>query len=271
MAEAGIASRRASETMIRDGLVKVNGKVVIDLPVLVDPQHDTIVVQGRKLRLEPKVYFLLNKPRKVICTNADPQGRRRAIDLLTGVKERVYPVGRLDTDSQGLLILTNDGELANQLTHPRYGITKTYVADVDGQATAETINKLKKGIYLPQGKAYVENVKILRCGPRRSLLEIALREGRNRQIRLMLLRLGHKIRRLTRVSIGRLTLRGLGVGRFRPLTAAEVKALQKLTQPSKNPKSSAASTNKAKTNTAKKATLKRYKKSVKKIPKTTRK
>lgn len=236
MAEAGIASRRHCEQMIRDGLVKVNGQIVTKLPVLVDLQCDRIVVSGRRLRFEPKVYFLLNKPKNVVCTNSDPQGRRRAVDLLRGVKERVYPVGRLDVDSKGLLILTNDGELANLLTHPRYGVIKTYVAEIDGRIDGEAIRKLKKGMYFAEGRAAAEDVRILRRGPKRSLLEITLREGRNRQIRRMLLRLGHPVRQLTRVRIGRLTLRGLGAGKCRPLTDAEVTSLRRSVQKAKKTK-----------------------------------
>jgi len=230
MAEAGIASRRHCEQMIRDGLVKVNGSQVTALPVLVDPRQDRIIVSGRRLRFEPKVYFLQNKPKNVVCTNYDPQGRRRAVDLLRGVKERVYPVGRLDADSKGLLILTNDGELANLLTHPRYGVVKTYVAEIDGRIAGESLSKLKKGMYFAEGRASAQEVKILRRGPKRSLLEITLREGRNRQIRRMLLRLGHPVRQLTRVRIGRLTLRGLGPGKCRPLTDTEVKLLRRSVQ-----------------------------------------
>ena len=228
MAEAGIASRRHCEEMILDGKVKVNGKVVLNLPVMVEPKHDVIIVSGKKLRPEKKVYYLLNKPKKAVCTNSDPEGRRRAIDLLTGVRERVYPVGRLDTDSNGLLILTNDGELANQLTHPSYGIVKTYIAEVQGYVTGEKTAQLAKGIFLPTGKAQIEGVKILERNKRRSLLEIQLREGRNRQIRIMLLKIGHSVKHLTRVKIGNLTLRGLGPGKFRELTKAEVTALKRL-------------------------------------------
>ena len=208
MAEAGIASRRNCEEMIRDGLVKVNGHVVCDLPVLVDAAHDSIVVGGRKLRFERRVYYLLNKPKRVVCTNDDPEGRRRAIDLLTGVRERVYPVGRLDAESQGLLIMTNDGELANQLTHPRYGVVKTYEAEIASTITGEEVQQLKRGIRIDTGKAAAENVRIVKRGPRHSVLEIVLREGRNRQIRRMLASLGRPVRRLTRVRIGKLTLSG---------------------------------------------------------------
>jgi len=234
MAEAGIASRRHCEEMIREGLVTVNGSQVTTLPVLVDPQQDRIIVAGRRLRFEPKVYFLQNKPKNVVCTNYDPQGRRRAVDLLPEVKERVYPVGRLDADSKGLLILTNDGELANLLTHPRYGVVKTYVVEISGRITGESLSKLKQGMYFEEGRASAKEVKILRRGPKHSLLEISLREGRNRQIRRMLVRLGHPVRQLTRVRIGRLTLRGLGSGKYRPLTDAEVNSLRRSVQAAKN-------------------------------------
>ena len=226
MAKAGIASRRHCEELIRDGKVTVNDVVRSELPVLVDPEHDVIRVAGRKLRAEKKVYYLLYKPRNVVSTNYDPQGRRRAIDLLTGVPERVYPVGRLDADSKGLLLMTNDGELANQLTHPRYGVPKTYVAEVVGKVAAESLGELRKGMYFPDGRASVEGVKILRSGHTQSLLEIRLREGRNRQIRRMLARLGHNVRQLTRVRIAGLTLRGLGPGKYRALTRSEVEGLR---------------------------------------------
>ena len=230
MAEAGIGSRRHCEEIIREGLVKVNGAVVQKPPIMVDPQQDRIVVDGRRLKFERKVYYLLNKPKKVVCTNSDPQGRIRAIDLLKGVKERVYPVGRLDADSKGLVIMTNDGELANQLTHPKYGVAKTYIAEVAGAVSGAEIEKLQKGMYLPQGKAAVSRVKILRRGPKQSLLEVTLREGRKRQIKVMLGRLGHTVKQLTRVKIGRLELKGLGIGKYRVLTAAEVKGLQRLSK-----------------------------------------
>ena len=228
MAEAGVASRRQCEDIILSGRVKVNGTVVRKLPVLVDAEHDVVVVDGKKLRFEHRVYFLLHKPKRVVCTNHDPQGRRRAIDLLKGIRQRVFPVGRLDTDSTGLLIMTNDGELANQLTHPRYGIVKTYQAEIAGAITPAEVSQLKKGIHLDVGLASAERVTVLRRGPRQSLIEVALREGRNRQIRRMLARLGHPIRQLTRVRIGRLTLRGLGIGNFRPLTKDEIKYLKQL-------------------------------------------
>lgn len=231
MADAGVASRRQCEAMIREGLVTVNRKQVTSLPVFVDIRQDRIVVDGRRLKFEPKVYYLLHKPKKVVCTNNDPQGRVRAIDLLAGVKERVYPVGRLDADSKGLLILTNDGELANALTHPRYGVPKSYVAEVAGTVRGETIDKLRRGIWLGRDKASIERIKILKRGTKQSMLEITLREGRNRQIRRMLARVGHPVVQLTRERIGRLTLRGLGPRKYRALTQREVQSLWKLVKP----------------------------------------
>jgi len=228
MADAGVDSRRHCEEMIREGLVKVNGVVVKKLPVMVEPGHDVIVVSGKKLKVEPKVYILLNKPKKVVCTNYDPADRRKTIDLLPGVKQRVYPVGRLDADSQGLVIMTNDGELANQLTHPRYGVPKTYVAEIARRIESKDIEKLKRGFFIARkGRASMDRIEILRRGRDRSLLEITLREGRNRQIRRMLARLGYSVRQLTRVKFGNLTLRGVGIGNYRFLTGREVNALRK--------------------------------------------
>lgn len=227
MAEAGVDSRRHCEEMIEQGLVKVNGKTVRKLPVFVDTEHDRITVAGRKLRFEPKVYYLLHKPKKVVCTSAEKEGRLRAIDLMKGVKYRVYPVGRLDTDSKGLLLMTNDGEMANQLTHPRYGVAKTYLVEVEGWVKGDEINKLKKGLWLEQGRASMESVQIRQRNTRRTILEIVLKEGQNRQIRKMLSRLGHSVKSLTRTQIGPLSLHGLGPGKYRPLKPGELKALRK--------------------------------------------
>jgi len=232
MAEAGVASRRQCEQMIREGLVKVNGRVAAELPVLVDAGQDVITVGGKRLRLARKVYYLLYKPKGVITTNYDPQGRRKTADLLTGVRERVYAVGRLDAESKGLLILTNDGELANKLTHPRYGVERTYLAEISGELTGAEVETLRKGVYLAEGRARAERVRVLRRGRQESLVEITLRgEGRNRQVQRMLARLGHGVRQLTRVRMGPLTLRGLGAGKFRRLTAEEEAALHSAVGP----------------------------------------
>ncbi len=227
MASAGLGSRRACEQMILDGRVEVNGRVVAELPVLVGPD-DRIRVDGRRLRREPKVYLMLNKPRGVVCTNHDPSGRTRAVDLAPGVRERVFPVGRLDTDTSGLLLLTNDGELSNRLTHPRYEVPKTYEALVDGRVAGEQVVALRQGVRLAEGRARADRIEVIGRTRNQTRLAITLTEGRNRQVRRMLAGIGHKVRRLRRVSVGKLKLSGLGVGRFRPLSAEELNYLRRL-------------------------------------------
>ncbi|UCD48978.1 MAG: rRNA pseudouridine synthase [Phycisphaerales bacterium] len=226
MAAAGVASRRQCEELILAGVVRVNGKIVDELPVFVDTRVDKIVVEGKRLRLAERVYFVLNKPKGVICTNRDPQGRRRAIDLVQ-CSQRVFCIGRLDADTTGLIILTNDAELTNQLTHPRYKVPKTYVATVKGRVDAKAVEQLKKGIWLAEGKTGKTAVKVLKAGHQESLLEITISQGLNRQVRRMLARVGVPVKSLKRVSIGNLKLRKLGTGRYRELTPAEVASLRR--------------------------------------------
>ena len=226
LAAAGVGSRRKCEEMILDGVVRVNHKVVDKLPVFVDPEKDVITVNGRKIHAARKVYFLLNKPKGVVCTNSDPQGRRKAIDIVKA-RERIFCVGRLDINTTGLIILTNDSELANRLTHPRYGVAKTYIAAVNGMVAGDMVEKLKKGVWLAEGKTGRAAVKILKCSHRESLLEITIRQGLNRQVRRMLSKVGLPVKSLKRTKIGRITDRGIGVGKFRQLTVAEVKYLEK--------------------------------------------
>jgi 23S rRNA pseudouridine2605 synthase len=228
LAAAGVDSRRKCEELILSGVVRVNRKVVDELPVFVDPQKDVITVNGRKIRAAQKVYFLLNKPKGVICTNRDPHGRRKAIDLIH-TNERIFCVGRLDADTTGLIILTNDNELANRLTHPRYGLAKTYFVKVKGKIKTEQIEKLKKGIWLAEGKTGRASVKVLKRGHKESMLEVTIRQGLNRQVRRMLAKVGLPVKALTRIRIGKLTARGLGSGKFRMLTRAEVTYLKKTT------------------------------------------
>ncbi len=228
LAAAGYGSRRVCEEMVRAGRVEVNGKVVQKLPVVVDAAVDNIRVDGRRFKKAKLVYYLLHKPKGVLCTNKDPAGRVRAVDLLRGVKERVYPVGRLDASSTGLLLMTNDGELAERLTHPRYGIEKTYQATIAGRIGVSSIEKLKKGVWLAEAKTRPAKVKVLHRGHTQSGLEIKLREGRNRHVRRVLARLGHKVVKLKRTRIGTLSVRGLGLGCFRPLSPKEVTMLRKL-------------------------------------------
>jgi len=227
LAAAGVDSRRKCEELIVSGVVRVNRKVVDKLPAFIDAEKDVITVNGKKIRAAQKVYFLLNKPRGVICSNRDPGGRKKAIDIVK-VRERIFCVGRLDADTTGIIILTNDSELANRLTHPGYGLAKTYVVRVKGQIYGEAVEKLKKGIWLAEGKTAGSSVKILKRSHKESLIEITIRQGLNRQVRRMLARVGLPVKSLKRTRIGKLNTRGLGVGKFRTLTKAEVAYLKKV-------------------------------------------
>jgi 23S rRNA pseudouridine2605 synthase len=240
LANAGVASRRSIEQMVTEGRVAVNGQVRTKLPILIDPSRDKVEVDGEAIKLTTRhvgkrLYILMNKPKGVYSTNVAQGEQTRAIDLLPpDVPGRVYPVGRLDAESKGLLLLTNDGELTNHLTHPRYGVAKTYKAVVDGYVTPAAIAELAKGVWLSDErtgkgmKAGLSHVRVVSRGRLKSTLEITLREGRNRQVRRMLARIGHKVRDLTRVKLGPLTLQGLAPGQFRILTPREVKQLWQL-------------------------------------------
>lgn len=242
LANAGVASRRNVEEMVLQGRIAVNGRVVTGLPVLIDPEKDKIEVDGDPLRIKlreagKRIYILMNKPRGVYSTNVAQGEQTRAIDLLPpDLPGRVYPVGRLDAESRGLLLLTNDGDLTNRLTHPRYGVAKTYRAVVDGFVKAEDLQPLEKGVWLADpksGKGFKtgrSHFRIVSRARNKSVLEITLREGRNRQVRRMLANVGHKVRELVRVKFGPLTLRGLEPGQSRSLTPREVKELRRLGQ-----------------------------------------
>ncbi|MHC4737152.1 MAG: pseudouridine synthase [Planctomycetota bacterium] len=205
LAAAGVDSRRKCEELILRGAVRVNRKVVDKLPAFIDPEKDSITVDGKKIQAAQKVYFLLNKPKGVICTSRDPQ------------------------DTSGIIILTNDSKLANRLIHPRYGLAKTYVVRVKGQIAGEAAERLKKGIWLAEGKTGRASVKILKRNYKESLIEITIRQGLNRQIRRMLARVSLPVKSLKRTRIGKLNTRGLGIGKFRTLTKAEVEYLKKVT------------------------------------------
>jgi 23S rRNA pseudouridine2605 synthase len=244
--------------MVREGRVAVNGKIITELPILIDPQKDRVEVDSERVPLgtpavRRRLYLLLNKPKGVYCTNVAQGEQLRAIDLLgPDLPARVYPVGRLDSESRGLLLMTNDGELTNQLTHPRYGVAKTYRAVVDGDIDAAGLERLQHGVWLSDqrsgsasktGRSYI---RIVRRSPQSTILEITIREGRNRQVRRMLADVGHKVRDLMRIKMGPLDLRGLSSGAFRPLTPREVRQLKELatehvepTAPARNAPSSA--------------------------------
>jgi len=242
LAGVGVGSRRGVEEMVRQGRVEVNGKTLIELPILVDPERDKIVVDGEPIRFKSKraaerVYLVMNKPRGVYSTNVAQGAQTRAIDLLPpNFGPRVYPVGRLDAESKGLLLLTNDGDLTNRLTHPRYGVPKTYRAVVDGFVTPKVVQELERGVWLADksGKGFKtarSHIKVAKRSRDRSVLEITVREGRNRQVRRMLAGLGHKVRDLTRIRMGPLRLEGLAPGQFRHLTPRELRELRKAGQP----------------------------------------
>lgn len=228
LAQAGVASRRNCEELIRQGRVKVNGTVVTEMGTKVDPKQDQILVDDKPINKEQLVYLLLNKPTGVITSLHDPQGRRVVTDLLAGIKERVYPVGRLDYDTSGLLLLTNDGELANRIAHPSYELDKVYRAWVKGTPSVKAIQKLASGILLEDGMTSPGEARMIRedKAAQESLLEITIHEGRNRQVRRMCEAIGHPVTRLERIKLGFLTLKGVKRGEYRHLTAQEVERLK---------------------------------------------
>jgi pseudouridine synthase len=235
LADAGVGSRRACEGLIEAGEVAVNGHVVRELPAWVDPRHDRITVAGRRLRTAvPLVYVMLFKTRGVVCTNRDPQGRKRAVDCVDHPSgARLFPVGRLDVESSGLLLLTNDGELANHLIHPRHRISKVYEVTVDGRLDEADVRRLEAGVFLHDrggdraARTVRSRLRLLKRDRDRTSLLMELREGRNRQIRRMLADVGHKVRKLRRVQIGPLRLKGLRAGQWRDLLPRELAALKK--------------------------------------------
>ncbi len=231
ISHAGLASRRKAEEWILEGRVSVNGRVVVELGAKADPDRDAIKVNGRLVRAIGGAfrYVLLNKPRGVVSTLSDPEGRRTVVDLLKGIKERVYPVGRLDLDSEGLLLLTNDGEMANRLMHPRHGVEKTYHVKAQGVLTEGEIERLSRGIPLEEGKTAPARIRKIRKTETNSWIEITIHEGRKRQVRRMVEKVGHTVLKLKRIRYAFLTPAGLPPGAFRVLTPGEVQRLKRLT------------------------------------------
>jgi 23S rRNA pseudouridine2605 synthase len=232
LAAAGLGSRRDCEELIVAGRVEVDGKTVSKLGTRVEPLRQEIRVDGVSLPRPRRLHFMLNKPAGVVCTNDDPSGRIRAIDLIRS-GERLFTVGRLDRASEGLLLVTNDGELANQLTHPRYGVEKRYLVRVVGSPNPVIFDKLRRGIHLAEGVARVSDLRVRKRTSKFTDLEIVLQEGRNREIRRILARIGHKVVRLKRIAIGSLRLGELPVGESRALTRDEVRSLQESSRPSR--------------------------------------
>ena len=236
LAQAGIASRRACEALISEGRVEVNSEVVREQGRRVDPDRDVIRVDGARIPPPRRhLYLAMNKPRGVVVTMDDPEGRRTVADVLaeSGSRvvrnERLFHVGRLDSDSEGLLILTNDGELANKLAHPSYHVPKTYIAEVTGLVSAETLRRLRRGITLDDGPIRPTSVKITSSAGDRTLIKITLQEGRNRVVRRTMEAVGHPVRRLSRIGIGSVRLGNLKVGEYRELTRDELGELLDLT------------------------------------------
>jgi len=226
LAEAGVASRRRCEELMLAGHVEVDGEIVTRLGTKVDPRTAVIRVDGR--RLPPRtdrVYLALNKPRGVVSTMSDPEGRRSLGDLLGSRPERLFHVGRLDTDTEGLILLTNDGDFAQKVAHPSYELEKTYVAEVEGVVAESTLRSLREGIVLDDGPVAVDSIRVVSTAVQRSIVELVIHQGRNRIVRRMLDAVGHPVRRLTRTRVGPVPLQGLKPGQMRDLTSDELGSL----------------------------------------------
>jgi 23S rRNA pseudouridine2605 synthase len=228
LAHAGLGSRRGCETLILQGRVAINGQVIRELGTRVDPSAARITVDGEPIKLESMVYYAVNKPKGYVSTSSDPAGRPRVVDLLPEIPERVYTVGRLDEASTGLLLLTNDGDLANKLAHPRYGVEKVYRALVAGLPTPEMLSKLTEGVWLSDGKVRAKRARIVGRQGQATMLELVLAEGKKREIRRMLSKLGHKVMTLNRIAVGPVSLKGLSVGECRSLSKHEIELLRKV-------------------------------------------
>jgi 23S rRNA pseudouridine2605 synthase len=229
LSQAGVASRRAAEKLIADGRVSVNGKTILTMGVKVAPEADDIRVDGRRIKAAAKLrYILLYKPTGYVTTRSDPQRRRTVLDLLDGVREYVYPVGRLDYDSEGLLLLTNDGDLAARLTHPRHGVARTYEARVAGMPDREALDRLRNGIPLDGRRTLPAEAVLLNDGrrDREGVLRLTIREGRNRQVRRMCEAIGHPVQHLKRTKFGSLADKRLKPGQWRELSDEEVAGLK---------------------------------------------
>lgn len=230
LSDAGVASRRNAELLVENGRVLINDEIVRTLPAFVDPEHDCVVVDGNVVRMQPQQYWIIHKPKGVVTTVSDPAGRRRAVDFLPPMRTRLFVVGRLDPESSGLLLMTNDGELAQRISHPRYGIPKVYWAEVRGEVGLDLPVRMRRGVHLSEGKAAVSDVRILHRTREQSALSITLSESHNRQVRRMLAKLGHDVRNLKCTRIGPIELKGLPLGAARELSRHEVAELRRAIQ-----------------------------------------
>jgi len=223
LAQSGVASRRKCEELMLEGHVEVDGEVVTRLGTKVDPRTAVIRVDGKRLPpVSEQVYLVLNKPRGVVSTMSDPEGRRNLGDLVADRPERLFHVGRLDTDTSGLILLTNDGDFAQRMAHPSYEVDKTYVAEVGGEVQRRTVKQLLDGVVLDDGPVTVSQVRVVQATAAKSIVELVIHEGRNRIVRRLLDHVGHPVRRLTRTAIGPVRLGRLAVGGLRELSPAEL-------------------------------------------------
>ena len=225
MAQCGVASRRKSEELINKGLVKVNGVVVTTPGFPIDPENDVIAVNGRTLSTSAKIYIMINKPKGIVSTSQDNHGRQSVLDLVD-IDERLYTVGRLDMETEGLLLLTNDGELTFRLTHPKHEFSKTYVGLVRGTPSEASLQYFRQGMEVEDYHTAPAAVKILECFDQSTLLEMIIHEGKKRQIRKMCGVLGHPIQDLKRIAVGKLTLENLNPGEWRYLSDDEINYLR---------------------------------------------
>ena len=233
LAQAGIASRRASELMIDEGRIEVNGRVVIEQGLRVDPERDVIRVDGSRIPPPRRhIYVVLNKPRGVVSTLTDPEGRRTISDVVVDakagrsiIKEKLFHVGRLDTDTEGLILLTNDGDFGHKLSHPSFEVDKTYLAEVEGVLNPATLKRLRDGVILDDGPVHPRGVKLVSSVGGKSLVRLTLHEGRNHIVRRTMDHVGHPVRRLSRIGIGPVRLGKLPVGELRDLTRDELGSL----------------------------------------------
>lgn len=228
LAACGVASRREAERFVQAGRVLVNG-LPAKVGDSVDPENDTVIFDGKPVRPDDKVYVVLNKPRGVLSTVRDTHARRTVMDCLTGVATRVYPVGRLDMDVEGVLILTNDGEMAHRIMHPRHEVEKVYTAWVDGKVTSAAVKRLKAGVMLEEGKAAPVKAQVLEAGEEVSFVRLTLHEGHKREVKRLCAAVGHPVRALRRIAVGGVHADGLRPGEWRYLSEAEIVRLRKLT------------------------------------------
>lgn len=223
LARAGVASRRKCEEIIAAGRVTVNGKVVATMGAKADPERQEITFDGERIGFSPRRYFAVYKPLGVVSTTRDPHGRPKVTDLVHGIRDRLFAVGRLDADSEGLMILTNDGAFAERVTHPRYQVPRTYLVEVDGELDARVAHKLRDGVRIDTERpARARRVRVLKCNARRSLVELSITEGRKRVVRRMFAALGHPVCSLKRTAIGNVRLGRMNPGDVRRLDPAEV-------------------------------------------------